>query len=166
MTINIHLTLPLSLLLAAAAGCSGPRQIPLNETSREIVRTELRDSTVLRYVDIQVPLPLESSRAIARDSSHLETSLAESDVYVDSSGIIRHTIRNKDTSLTAKVPEKEQYRTEHETESNIHEKIVEVEVAKPLSAWKKFWIWSGAAAWLALTIYLAWRIVGVYFRLR
>ncbi|MBQ9173641.1 MAG: hypothetical protein IJ161_07940 [Bacteroidales bacterium] len=65
----------------------------LTETRTEYVR---KDSTVVRDTTIYVRLPAEVKVVTVRpaDSSFLETSIAESLAYTDSTGL-HHTLRNK-----------------------------------------------------------------------
>lgn len=61
-----------------------------------------RDSTIIRYVDVEVPVPTENSYAVVPDSSHLETSVAVSEASVDSLGRLHHSLQNKPVKLTAR----------------------------------------------------------------
>lgn len=73
---------------------------------RDSVRVEYRDSTIVRDSIIYVTLPDEHSQALLQNlsrPSHLETSLAESDAWVDSLGL-HHDIRNKQKEWGVHVP--------------------------------------------------------------
>lgn len=127
-----------------------------------------RDSTVVRYVDslrirdsvVMVSIPMESSSQIffSPDTSHLETSVAESDAWTDEEGRIHHTLNNKSTEkLPAIVPVRDRARVRDEIQSIIVTQTVEVE--KPLTWWQRFrlkgfWVLLGlASAWIA------WKII-------
>lgn len=123
--------------------------------------TAIRDSAAIRDSIIQVPLPTEASQSILPigQHSHLETSLAESDAYVDSLGL-HHTLNNKEGTLDAHVPVVDHYHNEyqyHQKDStNIQEHTQIVEVEKPLTWWQKFRI--NAFWWLVggIIILLLW----------
>ena len=106
-----------------------------------------RDSTVVRYIDslrirdsvVLVSIPTESSSQIvfASDTSHLETSVARSDAWVDSKGKIHHTLNNKsDKKLPAIVPVYDRARMLDERQIITITKTVKVE--KVLTWWQKF----------------------------
>ena len=146
----------LSLTLATAIpSCCPCRHLPThtettvkdstavhNHDSHSVV-----DSTSVRDSTIHAPLPVENSQNIlpAILPSHLETSLAESDAYVDSLGL-HHTLRNKDTTLDVHVPVTEHYHHEQHGQqvdttvyhsSNQKETVTEY-VEKPLTRWQDF----------------------------
>lgn len=123
--------------------------------------TEVRDSTAWRDTTIFVPIPLESDQAIVHvgDTSHRETSVAESDAWIGGDGMLHHTLQNKASGRVAfdlKMPEHWLYTTVTNTKESEHIAIKEVPVEKPLSKWKSFKI--GAFWWLlgGLILCLAW----------
>nr|MCR5071217.1 hypothetical protein [Bacteroidales bacterium] len=87
-----------ALLCAAICHACGP--------CKNIPTVIVRDSTVVNYVDstivtirdsvVLVPVPVESSSAVlpADFRSHVETSIAESDAWVED-GLLHHTIHNR-----------------------------------------------------------------------
>lgn len=126
-----------------------------------------RDSTVVRYVDslrirdsvVLVSIPTESSSQIvfASDTSHLETSIAESDAWTDESGRIHHTLNNKSTErFPAIVPVYDRARTLDTKQKITITKTIEVE--KELTWWqnfrlKGFWILAGlVAVWVIFKV--------------
>lgn len=135
-----------------------------------------RDSTVINYRDslcirdslrirdslVLVPLPVESSQNILPSfiPSHLETSLAQSDAWVDSLGL-HHTLSNKKDSLGVHVPVTEHIKeTEHTqsgeliSEKEDHEKdTVYVEVEKPWKWYDRAALWLGRVCFCAFIIY-------------
>ena len=125
------------IVLGLLAFSCCPRVI--KETITETV-TEYRDSLVYRDTTIKVPIPLEKDQAIVHigDTSKLETSVAESVAYVDSTGFLVHKLNNKKGSLSTivKIPEHHIFTgvttTKVETISKIEYKD------KPLTGWKKF----------------------------
>ena len=119
-------------------GCS-PRIV---ERIVTITQTEVRDSLAWKDTTIYVPIPLESDQAIVHvgDTSHRETSVAESDAWIGKDGMIHHSLRNKAGEripYDLKMPEHWLYTgvtntTEHE------QGIIEKEyIEKPLSWWQK-----------------------------
>ena len=129
------------------AGCS-PRVI---ERIVTITQTEVRDSTAWKDTTIYVPIPLESDQAIVHvgDTSHRETSVAESDAWVGKDGMLHHNIRNKtDARLpyNLKLPEHWLYTGVTNTKEHEQGIIKEVKVEKPLSPIQKAKI--GAFWWL------------------
>lgn len=64
---------------------------------------ETNTSYVSRHIIVDtlrlIKLPVEQSESIGKRQSRVETSLAISEAYIDSSGVLHHSIRNKDTAL-------------------------------------------------------------------
>jgi len=156
------------VFLFAVSSCSALRQLFCDRQ---------RDSVAVRYIDslrvkdslrirdslFLVPIPVEGSQNIFPSfmPSHLETSLAESDAYVDSLGL-HHSLRNKDTSIGVHVPVTEHVVHEEHTaqKDSIRTEytIKEVEVEKPLTKCQTakigaFWYLCGALALCLLWIF-------------
>ena len=131
-------------------GCS-PRII---ETVRTETVREVRDSLVWRDSVIRVPIPLESNQVIAyaNDTTHLETSVAESDAWIDTDGFLHHTLHNKRTFMpfTISFPEWWRISKIENTEETTHVITREIKVEKPLSWWQKVKI--KAFPWLMLVV--------------
>lgn len=124
------------LLVLGLASCS-PRIIKEIVTETNI---EYRDSLVYRDTTIRVPIPLEKDQAIVHigDTSRLETSVAESIAYVDSTGFLHHKLENKKGSLSTvvKIPEHYHFTV---SVSTTKETITKTEYKdKPLSWWQNF----------------------------
>ena len=121
--------------------------------------TEYRDSIAWRDSLIYVPIPLESDQAIVQvgDTSHRETSVAESDAWVGSDGFLHHDLRNKPTRIPyhAILPERWLMTTVKNTTEEAHTIVREVKVAKPLNLWQRFRI--GAFWWLLALAAVGWR---------
>lgn len=131
---------------------------------------EYRDSTVWRDTTIFVPIPLESDQAIVHvgDTSHRETSVAESDAWIGKDGLIHHNIRNKAGAripYSVKLPEHWLYTGVINTKEKEQGIIKEVKVEKPLSWWQKLRI--GAFWWLlgAVALLLLWTFRKFLFKL-
>lgn len=154
----------LSLILATTVPSCGPcKHVPTNTETNVTDSTAVnnnsthivKDSVSVKDTTTHVPLPVESSQSVAPVylPSHLETSLAVSDAYVDSLGL-HHTLRNKEDSLAVTVPVAEHYHYEsHDQQSDstsVHsdseKETVTEYVEKPLTWWQKFRL--GAFWWL------------------
>ena len=134
-------------------GCS-PKII---ERVVTVTVTEVRDSTAWRDTTIYVPIPLESDQAIVHvgDTSHRETSIAESDAWVGKDGMLHHSLRNKAEARIAydlKLPEHWRYTGVTNTKEHEHSIIKEVKVEKPLTWSQKAKI--NAFPWLTLAVIL------------
>ncbi len=162
---NLYPILSLILLLAVAAGCGCHRRLPVTqvETHADSVFMNVKDSTVIRYVYMDVPVPAGSAVAVrpVSDTSHLETDVAESDAYIDRDGLLHHTLNNKPGRLPMLVPVKEYYHdlaVESARTSSIT-KTVTIEVEKDLSFTQKALIRLGIAfllvAFVGIIVFLA-----------
>ena len=143
------------LLLVLSSTACAPRIIKEIVTETKI---EYRDSIAYRDTLIKVPIPLEKDQAIVQlgDTSKLETSVAQSVAYVDSTGRLHHTLENKKGSLSSVVKIPEQYHFSVSV-TTTKETITKVEYKdKPLNWWQKFRI--GAFWWLfgAVVLLLLW----------
>lgn len=71
------------------------QQVPVNN----ITKIEYRDKPVYVRDTVYIQLPAEEKETTTkRDSSHLETSVAISDAWIDDNGL-NHNLRNKKTQL-------------------------------------------------------------------
>lgn len=69
--------------------------------------TIVKDTTVVIEKERIVTIPVEKEAVTTpADSSHLETSIAKSDAWIDRSGLLHHTIQNKE-GVQKEVKEKE-----------------------------------------------------------
>ena len=125
-------------MLCLLASCS-PRIITQTETVRQI---EHDTSTTIHRMPVEIQVPVEVHTVISDNTSFLETSVAESQAYVDSLGRLHHYIANKDMKLadTIYVPRTTVKYIDRETRSKV--------VEKELSLWQrvkmKFGGWSMA----------------------
>lgn len=156
---NLQILLSLSIVAWAVAGCGAPRHLPDKTEVRDSVAITYRDSTIIRYVDVEVPVPAENSYAVVPDSSHLETSVAVSEASVDSLGRLHHSLQNKPVKLTARTEVTDRVLEKIETNKSEEKNTVTVLVEKELTFWqtfrlKAFWWMAGliavsVAAWIA-----------------
>lgn len=144
------------------ASCS-PRIV---EHVRTEYKTEYRDSTVYRDSLVYIMLPVESStnHLALGDRSHLETSVAESDAWVDSTGL-HHTIANKRDPLPFHLtyPERIIVSSAMSNHSEILTRYVKV--PRELTWWQRFRL--SVFPWLlmAVALLLVWTFRKFLFRL-
>ena len=109
----------LFLLMVIMVSCGVGRrytQVPVKVDSVYIERVVERIDTVC------IKIPGEKIYVIKQDSSHLETAVAVSDAKIDSTGILHHSLENKDVELKKEIVYKDK----------IIEKRVEVEKKVPV----------------------------------
>lgn len=105
---RICLIISLVALLLMSA-CRSSKQMlpstPVIVTNTDSVRIEYTETVRIDTVPVEIPVPMESAKQVVPDStSHLETSLAESDAWLNPDGTLGHSIKNKEQSLKADVP--------------------------------------------------------------
>ena len=135
------------------AGCS-PRIV---EHVRTEYKTEYRDSTVYRDSLVYITLPVESStnHLALGDRSYLETSVAESDAWVDSTGL-HHTIANKRNPLPFHLTYPERIIVSSATSNHSEILTRYVKVPRELTWWQRFRL--SVFPWLlmAVALLLVW----------
>ena len=83
------------LIFLTFVGCAGTKKVQYVPTQTEI-RVEYRDSLVYVRDTIFITPPVEEkSIKTLQDSSHLETSIAVSDAWIDEDNNLNHTLKNK-----------------------------------------------------------------------
>lgn len=150
---------------------SGCRTAKLSEPSPPVILVN-SDSSRVEYIErvridtvtVNIPVPVESSRQIVNDStSHLETSLAFSDAWINADGSLGHSIKNKDSPIEAVVPVPVKDTQTNKSSESIKEVPVPYPVEKKvyieaqLSAWQKFRMlafWYLSAALAASLLYI------------
>ena len=143
-------------LVALLVGCRSvkyviPDQQPtiLNDTtsvSHEKI-IEYRIDSVMVYVDV----PREVVKVVVNDSTnHLETTLAESDAWINPDGTLGHTLSNKPQKIESKTAVIGKNTQDVKVEERIKEVAVNVPtpypVEKELTIWQKIRL--GAFYWL------------------
>lgn len=102
--------IPVLLLLALMmSACHTSKKAisstPVIVSNTDSVRTEYIETVRIDTVKVEVPVPAESVSQVVRDSvSHVETSLAESDAWINEDGSLGHRMKNKLQNLKAEVP--------------------------------------------------------------
>ena len=83
------------LIFLTFVGCAGTKKVQYVPTQTEI-RVEYRDSLIYVRDTIFITPPVEEkSIKTLQDSSHLETSIAVSDAWIDEDNNLNHTLKNK-----------------------------------------------------------------------
>lgn len=139
------------IMLCLLASCS-PRIITQTETVRQIEHDTI---TIIKRVPVEIRVPVEVHTAISDTTSFLETSVAESQAYVDSLGRLHHYIANKAVPLRDTIP------VHHLEVRTVESKKAVNYVEKKLSRWQKikmkFGGWSMALlAALVLLLMMKW----------
>lgn len=135
-------------------GCCPCRQ--LQTLQRDTVAVIIRDSIYLHDTTLLWSPPDESSQAVADTSSHLETSLAESEAAIVDGRLI-HSIRNRSESIVpinVTIP----YKVHSESRESLSERTVVKEVPRELTWWQTFWIRLGQTSAVCLFIYIVCRL--------
>ena len=98
--------------------CKRVQYVPVESKVDSIVI----EKVVERIDTVEVEVPGERVYVIKQDSSHLETAVATSDAKIDSTGMLHHSLKNKDVNLKKEIVYKDK----------IIEKRVEVEKEVPV----------------------------------
>lgn len=98
----------LFILALALSACHTSRNTlppaPVIITNTDSVRTEYIETLRIDTLIITVSVPAESALQTVNDStSHVETSIAESDAWINPDGSLGHSIKNKPTGLKSEV---------------------------------------------------------------
>ena len=101
------------------------------------------EKVVERIDTVNIEVPGESIYVIAVDSSHLETAVAVSDAKIDSTGMLHHSLENKDVEL-----KKEIVYVDRIIEKRVEvEKEVPVEVEVPVKYVPNYYKWINILFW-------------------
>lgn len=156
-------TLLALLLLSSCRSAKEAAQHPVILSNSDSIRTEYIERLRIDTVTVEIPVPAESSKQIVRDStSHLETSLAFSDAWINPDGTLGHSIHNKGHPIKADVPVPVKDTETNKTSESIREVPVPYPVEKKiyietqLSTWQKFRIRAFWPCTAALAISLAY----------
>lgn len=131
----------LFLLILMITGCGINRviQVPV-ETKIDSVYIE---KIVERLDTVKIPIPGEKVYVVAVDSSHLETAVAISDAKIDSTGMLHHSLVNKDINLKKEIVYKDRI-----IEKRVEvEKEVPVEVEVPVRYVPDYYKWINILFW-------------------
>lgn len=145
--------------LLCCISCSAPRSAVSSQ--KDSVRTVITERVVYRDTIIEVPVPVESDRAVLEDSdtSMLRTSLAESEAFV-SGGKLHHTLRNR-SELVQPINLKMPLRFLNTDRFQLAAQTITVEVERELTAWQKFMQALGLGCFVAVCALALWFAVRI-----
>ena len=119
--------------------CKRVQYVPV-ETSKDSVVIE---KVVERIDTVEIEVPGEKVYVIKQDSSHLETAVATSDAKIDSTGMLHHSLTNKDVNLKKEIVYKDKI-----IEKRVEvEKEVPVEVEVPVKYVPDYYKWINILFW-------------------
>ena len=150
--------LPLLLLLTASA-CSTVRTLPVQDSTRVEVRTEVKTVHDTAYIE----LPVIVEKVITLDTvSTLENTYAKSEAVV-SAGILQHSLETKPVSVPVKIEKKEIMRDSIIFRDRIQTQNIEVE--KPLNWWQQLRMKAGGLFLILTLIAILYFIINHLFNL-
>ena len=130
------------MVLLATSCCAGRFAAPAIETRDSVVIREVEYIERVRDTTIFVTLPKETREtAVKRDSSWLETSVAESFAGIGPDGTLLHTLSNKQLELPVPVSVTERSTVVSEQKEKGSSTVVRVRL--PLRGWEKFLVGCG-----------------------
>ena len=119
------------------------------------------EKVVERIDTVNIEVPGEKVYVIAADSSHLETTVAISDAKIDSTGMLHHSLENKDVEL-----KKEIVYIDRIIEKKVEvEKEVPVEVKVPVKYVPNYYKWIHILFWFIVgtgLIFVIFRVRGFF----
>ena len=116
------------------------------------------EKIVERIDTVEIEIPGEKVYVIKQDSSHLETAVATSDAKIDSTGMLHHSLENKDVNLKKEIVYKDKI-----IEKRVEvEKEVPVEVKVPVKYVPDYYKWINIIFWCMIGTGL----IFVIFRVR
>ena len=148
----------IAMALLICFSCGAPKVAMTTDVQKDSVSVVIKESVIYRDTTIYVEVPVEVIKEILpdTDTSHLETSLAISEAWVNA-GKLNHTLTHKDAKIEQTIPVPEKHTQKDSVIISIKE--VPVEVEKPLNAWQSFRMTLGTLALIALALWLILKIV-------
>ena len=127
------------MFMMVGCGICRVQYVPV-ETSKDSVVIE---KVVERIDTVEIEVPGEKVYVIKQDSSHLETAVAISDAKIDSTGMLHHSLTNKDVNLKKEIVYKDRI-----IEKRVEvEKEVPVEVKVPVKYVPDYYKWINIIFW-------------------
>ena len=152
----------IAMALLICFSCGAPKVAMTTDVQKDSVSVVIKESVIYRDTRIDVEVPVEVIKEILpdTDTSHLETSLAISEAWVNA-GKLNHSLIHKDAMIEHTLPIEEKHTQKDSAIISIKEvvKEVPVEVEKPLNAWQSFRMTLGTLALIALALWLILKIV-------
>ena len=119
--------------------CNRVKYVPVETKIDSIVVEKI----VERIDTVSIEVPGERVYVIKQDSSHLETAVATSDAKIDSTGMLHHSLKNKDVNLKKEIVYKDKI-----IEKRVEvEKEVPVEVKVPVRYVPDYYKWINILFW-------------------
>ncbi len=151
---NIICLLAVATCLAACHPRKQMTATPVVVHNSDSIKTEYIETVRIDTVTVEVVLPTESVMNTARDSvSHIETSLAVSDAWINADGTLSHFLQNKDNALTVDVlvPNKTT------VSNNVSASIKEVPVPYPVTEY----VQRDFTKWEKFKLGIFWYLIGI-----
>lgn len=147
------------------SSCGAPKVAMTTDVQKDSVSVVIKESVIYRDTTIYVEAPVEVIKEILpdTDTSHLETSLAISEAWVNA-GKLNHTLTHKDAKIEQTIPVPEKHTQKDSVNVSIKEvvKEVPVKVEKPLNAWQSFRMSLGTIALIAFALWAVIKILKKY----
>ena len=119
--------------------CKRVQYVPVETKIDSVVIEKI----VERIDTVEVEVPGERVYVIKQNSSHLETAVATSDAKIDSTGMLHHSLENKDVNLKKEIVYKDKI-----IEKRVEvEKEVPVEVKVPVKYVPDYYKWINILFW-------------------
>lgn len=156
----------IALALLICYSCGAPKVAMTTDVQKDSVSVVIKESVIYKDTIIYVEVPVEVIKEILpdTDTSHLETSLAISEAWVNA-GKLNHTLTHKeDAKIQQAISVPEKHTQKDSVNVSIKEvvKEVPVEVEKPLNAWQSFRMSLGTIALIALALWAVIKILKKY----
>ena len=139
--------------LSLVVSCAVPRVV---QEQRDSTVINIKDSIRFRDSLVLVPVPEGSDKAKLpdTDTSHLRTSVAESEAFVKD-GILHHSLRNRSEAvIPIRITIPERIRTEERGLTRYLKQVERIEVEKELSRWQRFLQGLGWTALIAVVLWI------------
>ena len=150
------LTIMIMALLLSSCGAS--KRLPI-ESQKDSISVVIKESVIYKDSLIYVEVPAESQSVVLpdTDTSHLETSLAESEAWV-TDGKLNHTLRHKPNKWIPKIVTIPYYARTEEVKS-LAEMVVIKEVEKPLNWWQNLRMGLGTLFLIGVILYVLMKAI-------
>lgn len=150
----------LFLVMFMMVGCGTFRKVQYVPVETKI-DSIIVEKIVERTDTVEIEVPGESVYVIKQDSSHLETAVAISDAKIDSTGMLHHSLKNKDVNLKKEIVYKDKI-----IEKRVEvEKEVPVEVKVPVKYVPDYYKWINILFWCLVgtgLIFVIFRVRGFF----
>ena len=137
--------------------CKRVQYVPVETKIDSIVVEKI----VERTDTVEIEVPGERVYVIKQDSSHLETAVATSYAKIDSTGMLHHSLKNKDVNLKKEIVYKDKI-----IEKRVEvEKEVPVEVKVPVKYVPDYYKWINILFWCMIgtgLIFVIFRVRGFF----